>query len=134
MTNKHLDFLSAVGPKLGSSAQKIPHKVSHQKDPEVIFAKVLKEAMTSQHMKVSDLARQSGVPVKTIYHWMAGQQPRKITHVCKVARVLKFTLEELFFGLQDAETKGSSMLPSPSPPVLETKENEVVLKIHISLI
>lgn len=124
MTNKHLDFSPAVGSKLGSSAQTIPPKVGHQRDPEVIFAKVLKEALSSQHMKVSDLARQSGVPVKTIYHWLAGQQPRKIIHVCKVARVLKFTLEQLFFGLQDAETEGSSTLPLPRPSVLEPKERE----------
>lgn len=45
---------------------------------------------------VSELARLSGVPVKTLYHWTTGQQPRKMDHLLKVCAVLKISVEELY--------------------------------------
>lgn len=62
----------------------------------MIFSKTLKDSMAKQGITVRDLAQTSGVPAKTIYHWLSGQQPRKIENVIKVCDVLGLSLDEIW--------------------------------------
>lgn len=60
------------------------------------FANNLRRLLTDRKMSVAALAQQSGVPIKTIYHWLAGQQPRKMDHLFKICDLLDVSVEELF--------------------------------------
>ncbi|KHD88154.1 MAG: hypothetical protein OM95_10295 [Bdellovibrio sp. ArHS] len=56
----------------------------------------LRRILDDRKITVAQLARQSGVPAKTIYHWLAGQQPRKIEHLFRICDTLHLTMEELY--------------------------------------
>ncbi|MBX3039993.1 MAG: helix-turn-helix transcriptional regulator [Bdellovibrionaceae bacterium] len=68
---------------------------------------------------VSELARLSGVPVKTLYHWTTGQQPRKMNHLLKVCAVLKISVEELY-----------GQIPSQTMSVFQQYEKEIHAGIY----
>lgn len=60
------------------------------------FKNTLHRLLQDRKMSVAQLARQSGVPVKTIYHWLSGQQPRKLEHLFRICDVFNVSMEELF--------------------------------------
>ncbi len=60
------------------------------------LSKTMRQLMTQKGLRVSDLSRKSGVPAKTIYHWLAGQQPRKMDHLFKICEILEISVEELY--------------------------------------
>ncbi|WII71688.1 helix-turn-helix transcriptional regulator [Bdellovibrio sp. 22V] len=60
------------------------------------LAKSLRRILEIRKMTVAQLSRSTGVPAKTIYHWLSGQQPRKIEHVFKVCDTLNVSIEEMY--------------------------------------
>lgn len=60
------------------------------------FKNILHRHLQDRKMSVSQLARLSGVPAKTIYHWLSGQQPRKLEHLFRICDVFNISMEELF--------------------------------------
>ncbi|UXR63242.1 helix-turn-helix domain-containing protein [Bdellovibrio bacteriovorus] len=60
------------------------------------LSKSLRRLMTEKELSVAQISQQSGVPAKTIYHWLNGQQPRKIEHLFSICDVLNITLDELY--------------------------------------
>lgn len=60
------------------------------------LSKNLRSLLNEKNLTVAQLARQSGVPAKTIYHWLNGQQPRKVDHLFKICDVLAISLDELY--------------------------------------
>lgn len=60
------------------------------------LSKNLRRFMTEKELSVTQVSQKSGVPAKTIYHWLNGQQPRKIEHLFSICDVLNITLDELY--------------------------------------
>jgi transcriptional regulator with XRE-family HTH domain len=60
------------------------------------MSKNLRQALDHQRLSVSRLAELSGVPRKTIYHWLNGQRPRNVEQLIKVCKVLGVSVEGLF--------------------------------------
>ncbi|KYG63563.1 hypothetical protein AZI87_14255 [Bdellovibrio bacteriovorus] len=56
----------------------------------------LRRILDDRKLTVAQLSRLSGVPAKTIYHWLAGQQPRKIEHLFRISDILNLSIEELY--------------------------------------
>jgi transcriptional regulator with XRE-family HTH domain len=50
---------------------------------------------------IARLARETGVPVKTIHGWTAGKKALNIDDVRKVAEGLEISLHQLLFGTPD---------------------------------
>jgi len=49
-------------------------------------------------MTAAELSRRSGVPKQVLSLWLAGVEPRKLSHLKKVATVLGTTIDALCFG------------------------------------
>lgn len=62
----------------------------------MMMAKNLRRIIEERRISVTELSRRSKVPAKTIYHWMNGQQPRKMEHLFSIADILEVTVDELF--------------------------------------
>lgn len=60
------------------------------------------------------MSQKSGVPAKTLYHWLSGQQPRKMEHLFNVCDILDVSVEELF----GRNRKASSEIPLPQSSAL----------------
>lgn len=60
------------------------------------LTKSLRRILNDKGITVAQLSRMSQVPAKTIYHWLAGQQPRKMEHVFKICDILNVSVEELY--------------------------------------
>ncbi len=60
------------------------------------LTKSLRHILDDRKITVAQLSRQSGVPAKTIYHWLSGQQPRKIEHLFRICDILNLSIEELY--------------------------------------
>jgi len=68
------------------------------------IGKSLRFYLSERDMTVVQLARRSGVPAKTIYHWLNGQKPSHLGHLFKICEVLQISLETLF-GKEISEKK-----------------------------
>lgn len=73
----------------------------------MMMAKNLRKIIEERRISITELSRRSKVPAKTIYHWMNGQQPRKMEHLFSIADVLEVTVDELF----GRESKKSGKTP-----------------------
>ncbi|MNJ94727.1 Helix-turn-helix domain protein [compost metagenome] len=60
------------------------------------LGKNLRRILDEQRISVAQLAHKTEIPVKTLYHWLAGQQPRKIEHLFRLCDTLNLTIEELY--------------------------------------
>ncbi len=60
------------------------------------MSKRLRSAIEQQRISVSRLSELSGVPRKTIYHWLNGQKPRNVEQLLHVCRALGLQVEDLF--------------------------------------
>lgn len=60
--------------------------------------KRLKHKIESNGLSVSRLAKRTGVPNTTIANWLAGQSPKNIQQLKKVANHFDITIDELVFG------------------------------------
>lgn len=52
--------------------------------------------MAAREMSVARLAKKSGVPSKTIYHWLGGQRPGNVQQVIRVCDALDISMDALF--------------------------------------
>ncbi|WP_347359438.1 helix-turn-helix transcriptional regulator [Bdellovibrio sp.] len=58
----------------------------------------LRPLMKARGINYKVLGEKSGIPVKTLYGWSAGNSPRHLADVYAVAKVLGVSLEELCFS------------------------------------
>lgn len=66
--------------------------------------KVLKELLHKNDLSVAQLARATGVARQTIDNWIAGQEPRSLTQVKKVADYFGVQVDYLCFGQTKEKT------------------------------
>lgn len=66
----------------------------------MLLAKQLKVLLRANDMTVAQLARKTNVSAKTIYNWLAGQGPKDIGAVKKVADHFGVTLDFLCYGIE----------------------------------
>ena len=99
------------------------------------FSKRLRELVDANKLSVNRLSQATGVPTKTLYHWLAGQMPRKLDHLYAVAKSLNVSIEYLVFGFKTVQSSEVTDLPTLDPQALkiETKMDHVTLKIRISV-
>lgn len=64
------------------------------------FAKQLKSLLRRDGITVSHLSRKTGIPAKTIYHYLEGRTPRKLEHVKVICESFQVTSDYLLFGVQ----------------------------------
>ncbi|MEK2645859.1 helix-turn-helix domain-containing protein [Bdellovibrio sp. BCCA] len=69
------------------------------------LTKSLRRILDDRKITVAQIARQSGVPAKTIYHWLSGQQPRKMEHLFRLCDTLNISVEELYGRQRKNPTK-----------------------------
>lgn len=62
---------------------------------DMVFAKNLKKILTDRGMSVARLSRQTGIPAKTIYHWLGGQKPGDIEQLLRISEILQISLDRL---------------------------------------
>lgn len=91
------------------------------------FANNLRRLLTDRKMSVAELSQKSGVPIKTIYHWLAGQQPRKMDHLFKICDLLDVSVEELY-GRPRRHAPGPSLPQSALQEELRAGLYEIVLR------
>jgi transcriptional regulator with XRE-family HTH domain len=66
----------------------------------------LKTLLQSRGITAAELSRRSGVPKQVISIWLTGVEPRKLTHLKRVADSLGVTIDDLCFK--------PTQLPSPT--------------------
>lgn len=64
----------------------------------MILSQQLKHLLHTRDITVAQLSRATGVPAKTVYHWLHGQSPRNLVQVKKIADHFSVTLDYLLFG------------------------------------
>jgi transcriptional regulator with XRE-family HTH domain len=62
--------------------------------------KQLKSLIRESDITVAQLARATHVSPKTIYNWLAGQKPRDLDAVKRVAEHFKISIEKLCYGIE----------------------------------
>lgn len=82
------------------------------------FGKALHAVLSRQGIKVTELSRKTGIPAKTIYHWINGVAANDIYRIYDIAQVLKIPIETLIFG------------DAPIPSSAEQSYDSVVIKIE----
>lgn len=87
----------------------------------------LKQLIDSKGISVSRLAKATGVPNTTIANWLAGQAPKNIEQVKKVADYFGISIDELVFGNKSIE-KFKSILREFTEDEIYAGQYEVVLK------
>jgi len=60
----------------------------------------LKHLMVERDVKASQLSRATRVAPQTIHNWLAGQHPRNIDQVKRVADYLGVSLDHLLYGME----------------------------------
>ncbi|MEN0059453.1 MAG: helix-turn-helix transcriptional regulator [Bdellovibrio sp.] len=60
------------------------------------MGKNVRRLMLEQGLSVAELSSRSGVPAKTLYHWLGGQKPHNIEQIFKICEVLEVSVESLF--------------------------------------
>ena len=60
--------------------------------------KVLDNLMHTRRLKLSTLAKATGVPAQTISNWLSGQNPQNLDQVKKVANYFGVSVDHLCFG------------------------------------
>jgi hypothetical protein len=58
----------------------------------------LKRLLEQHGLTAARLARRSGVPKQVLSLWLAGTEPRKLSHIKRVAQCFGLTVDELCFG------------------------------------
>lgn len=79
------------------------------------FTKSLRRILDDRKLTVAQISRQSGVPAKTIYHWLSGQQPHKIDHLFRLCDALNISVEELY----GRQKKSAAKTPLPKDLLLQ---------------
>lgn len=92
----------------------------------------LKRLLEHRGISSAELSRRAGVPKQSISDWLSGVEPRKLSHVRRVAQVLGITLDELCFGGPTLEKAATSSKPSSgSNESLRVLLDEEVYEVRI---
>jgi len=91
------------------------------------LTKNLRRILDERKITVAELARLSGVPAKTIYHWLTGQQPRKIEHLFRLCDALNMSMEELY-GRPKKSTNKVQLYKDISLQDLRAGAYEIILR------
>lgn len=67
--------------------------------------------MQERGLTVAKLSRKSGVPAKTLYHWLSGQKPRHIEQIFAVGDALGVGVDALFGRLSAPSSPRAEELP-----------------------
>jgi transcriptional regulator with XRE-family HTH domain len=65
---------------------------------EIHLAVQLRQLLKQRAMSAAELSRRSGVPKQVLSLWLGGVEPRKISHLKKVAGVFGISIDLLCFG------------------------------------
>jgi transcriptional regulator with XRE-family HTH domain len=76
------------------------------------FGENLQDLMKKQRLSVQDLARDLGVPDKTVREWVGsgGRTPRNLESIKKLADYFKISTHFILFGEEDPKSSISSIL------------------------
>jgi len=72
---------------------------------DIILKRQLRELLHQHDVTVVQIARRTGVPAKTIYHWLNGQKPSHLEHIYKLAKYFHVTIDYLIFGDGSSEAQ-----------------------------
>jgi transcriptional regulator with XRE-family HTH domain len=75
----------------------------------ICLSKNLKKLLSDKGLTASELSRSASVPTSTIANWLAGQPPRNIEQVYKVARFFSISIEFLVFGIETSVRQPSAL-------------------------
>jgi hypothetical protein len=62
------------------------------------LGKILKKKLQDNDVMVTELSRATKVPLQTLHNWLAGQKPRDIDQVKRVADHFGVSINNLCFG------------------------------------
>jgi transcriptional regulator with XRE-family HTH domain len=63
------------------------------------LSKIIKRLMSEKDLSIAQLSRATFVPAQTLHNWLAGQKPRDVDQVKKVAEYFDVTLDYLLYGI-----------------------------------
>ena len=66
--------------------------------PKFQLKKQLNGILQNRSLSAAELSRRSGVPKQVLSLWLAGVEPRKLSHLKRVADTLGLSIDELCFG------------------------------------
>lgn len=98
------------------------------------FDKNLKQLLEKRKKSVQWLGQTTGIPTKTIYHWLNGQHPSNFVQVKKISDAFNISLEELIFEkAPELQVSDSPQLKIPLKELIEMFEGkrEIVLTVTI---
>ena len=61
------------------------------------LSQVLKANLDKKRIKITELSKATKIPVQTLHNWLAGQKPRDIEQVKKVADFFGISINKLCF-------------------------------------
>ena len=61
----------------------------------------LNELIHSKSITMAQLSRETGIPPQTLNNWMAGQEPRGLNKLKRVADYFEISLDQLCFGISN---------------------------------
>lgn len=64
----------------------------------MLLKKNLTALLHAQGLTAAELARRANVPKQSISQWLGGSEPRKLSHLKRVAEVLGVTVDALCFS------------------------------------
>ena len=67
----------------------------------------LREHLKERSWTAAELSRRSGVPKQVLSLWLAGVEPRKLSHLKSVASVLGTSIDQLCFAVNPAVVAGT---------------------------
>ncbi len=122
--SRTLDSSPDIGkpPKLGTQA------AAKSKEYVMNLRQQLKLELERRGWTATRLARTAGIPKQSLSGWMAGNRPRNLDQLKKVADVLDLDLEELLFGAGDPDSPPRTpIVPAGAHPVRAEVEQALEL-------
>lgn len=75
------------------------------------FSQHLKAILKRDDLTVPQLAKKTGIPAKTIYHYLDGRTPRNLNHVRLICDALKVSSDYLLFGVESMPPLKEEIIP-----------------------
>ena len=104
------------GPDIGKPPKLPAVAAAKSKEYVLNLRQQLKLELERRGWTATRLARTAGIPKQSLSGWMAGNRPRNLDQLKKVADVLELDLEVLLFGSQEPRPPQG---PHEITPVLE---------------
>lgn len=108
------------GPDIGKPPKFAPAAAAKSKEYVLNLRQQLKLELERRGWTATRLARTAGIPKQSLSGWMAGNRPRNLDQLKKVADVLELDLEELLFGPAGLDVPtGPQVVRAERPQALE---------------